>query len=331
METNKIDIVIPTYNRSTQLRLAIESVLRQTTTDFKLYVLDNQSTDDTSQVCAEYAARDLTYIRNPSNLGMVGNWNRALTVGDATLLLILHDDDELAPDFLATTLPMIAGARGVAFLHSAATVVNGDGKRQFDRILDLPTEMPGDEFFRRFLNGEMSVICPTVIYNRKLIPAGFKFLEELPFTADLFFFIGASEFGSVLYCDKPHFRYRVHDGSTTSSLVKSIDKKIVDRAHASAYLQAQADRRSVPKKLKVRAGESYRLAAMTADVWFTRRLGGSYRDVLHVVRKVISAEPDLLRYPRLYSQIAKALLPFTILRGLTFIKRCISSTVRLRK
>ena len=329
MEINKIDIVIPTYNRSNQLRMAIESVLGQTTTDFKLYVLDNQSTDDTPQVCAEYAARDLTYIRNPSNLGMVGNWNRALTVGDATLLLILHDDDELAPDFLATTLPMIAGAKGVAFLHSAATVINGDGKRQFDRILDLPTEMSGDEFFCRFLKGKMSVICPTVIYNRKLIPAGFRFQEELPFTADLFFFIGASEFGGVLYCDKPHFRYRVHDGSTTSSLVKSIDKKIADRAHASAYLQAQADRRAVPEKFKVGAGKSYRLAAMSADVWFTRRLGGSYSDVFHVGRKTISADPDLLRYPRFYAQLTMALLPSAILRGLAFVKRRISSVVRL--
>ncbi|MFX0543396.1 glycosyltransferase family 2 protein [Roseovarius sp. S4756] len=321
MDNNTIDIVIPTYNRSGQLRLAIESALAQTMGGFNLYVLDNCSTDDTEEACAEFKSRGVTYIRNPSNLGMVGNWNRALMLGDAPYLLILHDDDELTPEFLATTVPMIARAEGAAFLHSAATIINRDGKRQFHRTLDLPSEMSGNEFFTRFLNGKMSVICPTVIYNRKVIPSSYRFQEELPFTADLFFFIGASGFGSVLYSDKPYFRYRVHEASTTSSLVKSIDRKIADRVHASAYLQGQADQRAVPNNLKAGAGKSYRLAALTADVWFTRRLGGSYGDVLHVARRTVSAEPDLLCYPRFYAQLSMALLPSAVLRGLAFVKR----------
>lgn len=321
MNNINIDIVIPTYNRSGHLRLAIESVLAQTMNCFSLFVLDNCSTDDTAEVSAQYEIRGLTYIRNSSNLGMVGNWNRALTVGNAPYLLILHDDDELAPEFLATTLPMIAGEEQVAFLHSAATIIDGDGKRQFDRILDLPQAMPGNEFFTRFLSGEMSVICPSVIYNRRIIPASYRFQEELPFTADVFFFIGASGFGRVLYSNKPYFNYRVHNSSTTSSLVKSIDKKIADRAHASVYLQMQANERPVPENLKAGAGKSYRLAALSADVWFTRRLGGSYRDVFHVVRKTLSAEPELLQYPRFYTRLALALLPSPILSGLTYIKR----------
>ena len=325
----ELDIVIPTYNRSSQLRLAIESALSQTVVGFRIYVLDNQSTDDTEQVCAEYEDQGLTYILNPSNLGMVGNWNRALTVGDARWLLILHDDDELATDFLETTLPMIAGTKGVAFLHCAATIINGAGERQFDRILDVPTQMSGDEFFTRFLNGQMSVICPTVMYNREVIPADHTFLEDLPFTADVFFFIGASEFGSVLYSSRPCFRYHVHDASTTSSLVKLIDKKIADRAHASVYLQQQADRRVVPDRLKINAGKSYRMSALSAEVWFTRRLGGSYGDVFKVVCKTVSAEPDLVRYPRFYTQLAKALLPSLILRGLILAKRYLFSAVRV--
>lgn len=321
MNNRNIDIVIPTYNRSGQLRLAIESVFAQTVGDFNLYVLDNCSTDDTAEIASHYESRGLTYIRNPSNLGMVGNWNRALTVGNAPYLLILHDDDELAPEFLATTLPMIEREEGAAFLHSAATIINENGKQQYDRILNLPPSMPGNEFFTRFLKGKMSVICPSVIYNRKVIPSSFHFNEKLPFTADLFFFIGASAYGRVLYSSKPYFRYRVHASSTTSSLVKSIDKKIADRALASVYLQAQADLRAVPDNFKVGAGKSYHLAALSADVWFTRRLGGSYGDVVHVVQKTVSAKPELLRYPRFYMRLAMALLPISIINGLTHIRR----------
>ena len=323
-----LDIVIPTYNRSGQLRRAIESALAQTVGGFNLYVLDNQSTDDTPQVCAQYEDQGLTYIRNRSNLGMVGNWNRALTVGDASFLLILHDDDELAPAFVETALPMLADAEGVAFVHSAATIINAAGEALFEKTMELPPEMPGDEFFTRFLKGKMRVNCPSVIYNRRVISTNFRFQEGLPFTADLFFFIGASEFGSVRYSDTPHYRYRVHNASTTASLVHAIDRKIADRFQASIYLQRQADRRTVPEKLKVGAGKSYRMSALAADVWFARLLGGGYDDLFQVVRKTVSSEPALLRYPRFYTQLAKALLPSAILRGLFFVKRRMLKSAR---
>lgn len=323
-----IDIVIPTYNRAGQLRHAIDSVFAQTFPGFSLYVLDNCSDDDTSEICASYEDQGLAYLRNPVNCGMVGNWNRALSVGDSQYLLILHDDDALAPEFLETIMPVIASAGAFSFLHSAATIIDRDGARMSDRILDLPTEMPGTEFFTRFLGGKMSVICPSVIYNRRVIPQTHRFQEELSFTADLFYFIGASEFGPVLYSDKPYFRYRVHEASTTSSLVKAIDRKIADRVHASKYLQTQADRRDVPSELRDTAGKSYRLAALSADVWFTRRLGGSYSDVGHVVWKIVAAEPGLLIHVGFYTKLMMALLPSAAINGLAMMKRSLVSRRR---
>lgn len=324
----KVDIVIPTYNRSGQLREAIESVRAQTVSQYNLFVLDNCSTDDTRAVVAEYEASGVSYIRNPSNLGMVGNWNRALDVGSSPYLLLLHDDDALAPDFLETVLPIISGSDSFSFLHTAATIINGAGERQFDRIQGLPAEMTGDAFFARFLQGKMSVICPSVIYNRSVIPRGYRFQEELPFTADVFMFIGASEFGPVLYCDKPVFRYREHEGSTTSSMVQVIDRKIGDRKHASAFLQAQADRRDIPAQLRQGAGRSYRLSALTADVWFTRLLGGSYGDVFTVARKIVAADPGLMRFPKFYQRILLAMIPSPILSTLAQVKRRFAATRR---
>ena len=58
MARPKISVVIATYNRSRALGHAIESVLRQTFTDWELIVVGDACTDDTAEVVARYAGAD---------------------------------------------------------------------------------------------------------------------------------------------------------------------------------------------------------------------------------------------------------------------------------
>src|SRR5688572_8257735 len=58
MTSPSISVVIATYNRSRMLAYAIESVLRQTFTDWELIVVGDACTDDTAEVVARYVAAD---------------------------------------------------------------------------------------------------------------------------------------------------------------------------------------------------------------------------------------------------------------------------------
>ena len=70
-----VSICIPTYNHGPFLAEAIESLLAQDFRDFKLFVVDDASTDDTGEVVKPFALRDarLHYRRNARNLGCFGN------------------------------------------------------------------------------------------------------------------------------------------------------------------------------------------------------------------------------------------------------------------
>ena len=65
----KISVIIPTYNRSGKLRGSVESVLRQTYTDFELLIVDDGSQDDTREVVKAMAIEDdrIRYIRQEIN------------------------------------------------------------------------------------------------------------------------------------------------------------------------------------------------------------------------------------------------------------------------
>ncbi len=81
-----VSVVTPFYNTAGYLRECIESVLSQTYTNFEYLLVDNQSTDGSASIAAEYAAKDerVRVIRNPKFVGQVPNYNGALRHVDST-------------------------------------------------------------------------------------------------------------------------------------------------------------------------------------------------------------------------------------------------------
>ena len=53
-----ISVIMPVYNSEKYLRDAIESVLKQTFTDFELLLIDDGSKDSSGIICDEYASQD---------------------------------------------------------------------------------------------------------------------------------------------------------------------------------------------------------------------------------------------------------------------------------
>src|SRR5918993_3330345 len=98
----KVSVLVPTYNYARYLGEAIESVLNQTFTDFELIIIDDQSKDETDQVVGKYLYDSrVTYHKNPVNLGLVGNFNRALELATGEYIKFLLADDKLDINILA--------------------------------------------------------------------------------------------------------------------------------------------------------------------------------------------------------------------------------------
>jgi glycosyltransferase involved in cell wall biosynthesis len=75
--TPLVTIGVPVFNGAASLRQALDSLLAQTLGDFELLLADNASTDDTAEICREYARCDhrVRVHRHPRNLGVGRNWN----------------------------------------------------------------------------------------------------------------------------------------------------------------------------------------------------------------------------------------------------------------
>jgi glycosyltransferase involved in cell wall biosynthesis len=130
-----VTIAIPTYNRAATLERAVESALAQTHEHLDVLVGDDGSSDATAELLAGLAARDerLRVVSRPRNIGMVANMDATLHGGRGDFVMLLADDDWLAPRCVEATLaelhvhPAAAGALGrVAYVRDGGEVPAGN-------------------------------------------------------------------------------------------------------------------------------------------------------------------------------------------------------------
>ena len=92
----KISVVVPVYNVSEYLERCLDSIIGQTYSSWEMILVNDGSTDGSSQICQEYASRDnrIIYI-SQDNMGLSGARNVS---GD--LVCFVDSDDWLDKDYL---------------------------------------------------------------------------------------------------------------------------------------------------------------------------------------------------------------------------------------
>ena len=94
----KVSVLITSYNRAAYIGETIESVLKQTFTDYEIVISDNCSTDNTMEVLARYANNPRIRIhRNERNIGQFPNRNMCASLARGTYLKYLDSDDLIYP------------------------------------------------------------------------------------------------------------------------------------------------------------------------------------------------------------------------------------------
>ena len=105
MKNDFITVVIPTYNRVTFLKDAIDSVLAQTFLDFELIVVDDGSTDNTPKLLSSYG--DKIRVITQANQGPSAARNRGIEAAESEWIAFLDSDDVWKPDKLKKQVQFI--------------------------------------------------------------------------------------------------------------------------------------------------------------------------------------------------------------------------------
>jgi glycosyltransferase involved in cell wall biosynthesis len=181
-----VSVVTPFYNTREFLAECIESVLRQTYQNWEYILVDNWSTDGSSEIAKEYASRfpgKIRLIRTQSFLPQVPNYNFALTCisRDSKYCKMVQADDWIYPECLER---MVAVAEsdpciGIVSSHYLRGVPGG-GHVEGHGLPYAKGVIPGREICKRQLLGSMYVFgSPTVLlYRSEIVRSTSPFFDE---------------------------------------------------------------------------------------------------------------------------------------------------------
>ena len=231
-----ISVILPVYNSEKYIRKAIESVLEQTFTDFKLIIVNDGSTDNTSSIINEFDDSRIKVI-NQENMGPGAARNNALRIVDSDYVMFLDSDDwyheralEISYNEITkhdadmTFFQMINYNNGKVYENDWFDLKTFD--ESFENRAFSPSETPGSIF-------DLSVGVCQKIYSREFLdeinakfPEGI-FFEDMPFF--YYVYLKARRISII----KKHLYYRrKHDESITHV----VDEKFLDTVAAGQVL-----------------------------------------------------------------------------------------------
>lgn len=102
----KVSVVIPSYNADKFLHILLDSLLQQTNNNFEIIIIDDGSTDNTSQVANDYANSTCIPIKliQQSNKGVSSARNAGLLAANGEFCIFIDSDDYVSPTFIEKLL-----------------------------------------------------------------------------------------------------------------------------------------------------------------------------------------------------------------------------------
>ncbi len=208
----EISVIIPVFNKGAYLQSLLDDLRRQSFHDYECLLIDDGSTDQSAQICDQFAQQDQRFhVVHIPNGGVSRARNLGLQQAKGRYLTFIDGDDRIAADYLLHLHQAIS--------ESHADMVIG-GLARFGGSQDLPPivhpSAPANVLFQDLLPGFAAVQQETGIYGyciAKLFPRelvkdlwfdpDFKLAEDFEFYLRLY-----PRIHSVRLDDHTDYRYR---------------------------------------------------------------------------------------------------------------------------
>jgi glycosyltransferase involved in cell wall biosynthesis len=141
-----LSVGIPAYNRPEGLERAVRSVLGQTLSDLEVVVSDDASPDAEVARAGERLALDdarVRFVRQPRNLGHVGNYRWVLEAARGRFFMWLSDDDWLDSDYTIRCLHELRSDPRRRLVCGQARYYSDGAPVADERPIDLAARRPG--------------------------------------------------------------------------------------------------------------------------------------------------------------------------------------------
>ena len=277
----QVSVIIPTYNSAQYLTAAIESVLQQTFKDFEVLVIDDGSTDNTSEIIKEFGD-SVRYIYQ-ENQGVSVARNTGIKNSKVKYVAFLDADDVWMPTKLEKQITAIKENPTSKACYTEYISVSSDMKPQELRRMRCEDDILSNLLLRGNVIGPPS----SVLVERELIEELGGFDSNLSLSADWEMWIRLASVTEWTFVKEPLFMYRQHSLSMgrNTKLLEEDTVRLLEKSFAMPHLS---------NELKARRNAAY---AYHYIIFSKSYFGvGQYRNFLRCL--VRSASSDVRQIKR---------------------------------
>ena len=212
-----VSVIIPTYNRAEYLKLALKSVLEQTYKNIEVIVVDDGSTDKTSEVVANFNDSRVKYFYQkntglpavPRNLGM--------QKASGEYIAFLDDDDMWLSEKLKLQIDYLRKHPEYYLVYSDVWIIDENGVRK--ELLSKTKSFSEGEVFVE-LTGDDFIPQLTVFMKREVFENIGFFNEDPTLRAveDYEYLLRVALRYKIGFVKEPLAMYRVHPGGTINKM-----------------------------------------------------------------------------------------------------------------
>lgn len=215
-----VSVILPTHNRAHYLPRAVESVFSQTWDDWELIVVDDGSTDKTSEAIRPYLAdRRVHYVRKKEE-GVTGKTrNAGMRLAKGKYVAFLDDDDLFLPEKLERQVAWMEAHPAVGLLYSLIQVVDAEMNP-----LKVVPQNPGRSFLELFRENFIQV--PTVLARRRCLDRVGFFGESLPGSEDYLMWLKIAEQFPIDYLPEVLALYCKHGQNKSRFVLRQLQNRL---------------------------------------------------------------------------------------------------------
>ena len=215
MEQNPlISVIVPVYNVAAWLPRCVDSILAQTYEHLEILLVDDGSTDNSGEICEQYAKKD-TRVRviHKENGGLSSARNAGLDKASGGYIGFVDSDDWIEPEMYGEMLALMEQNHAQLVCAGRYDVDGGTGEKTLGLCPQRLEQVSGEELAGRiFLWDHCDSSACDKLYRRELFegiryPEG-KTSEDIPVT----YWLALKAQWAVLR-DKPFYNYYHRSGS----------------------------------------------------------------------------------------------------------------------
>ena len=218
----EVTVSMPAFNTAKYIRVAIQTVLRQTGIDLELIVVDDASQDDTGEVVRSFKDPRVKLLTNKINRGISYCHNLVLQRSASPFIAHVDSDDLILPHALQKMVRELKSDPKIGQVHCYFFDIDENGRATREALLQrresFVRNRPQDMDYKRELLVRGTVINHLRTYRREVVAEVGYFNENLRYGEDYEMALRIIDKYQIKLV--PEFLYcrRVHESNTTSRL-----------------------------------------------------------------------------------------------------------------